>query len=171
VIGEGECRDGLYYFKGLPRITALKVDKGMSLDLWHQRLGHRSMQVTKIVSSVDLEKGNEILSKCCDVCQRAKQTKNKFSASDFRTFDAFELIHCDLWGPYRNVSSCGTSYFLTIVDDYSRAMWICLLIDKKDVSGTLKMFFSVGERQFNKQVKIIRTDNGIEFTCMKNYFS
>jgi len=26
------------------------------------------------------------------------------------------------------------------------------------------------ERQFNKQVKIIRTDNGTEFTCMKNYF-
>jgi len=26
------------------------------------------------------------------------------------------------------------------------------------------------ERQFNKQVKIIRTDNKTEFTYMKNYF-
>jgi len=26
------------------------------------------------------------------------------------------------------------------------------------------------DRQFNKQVKNIRTDNGTEFACMKNYF-
>jgi len=49
----------------------------------------------------------------------------------FKASDAFKLIHCDLWGPYKNVSSCGASYFLTIVDDYSRTMWIYLLIDKK----------------------------------------
>jgi len=33
LIGDGEHRDGLYYFKGIPLITVLKVDKGMSLDL------------------------------------------------------------------------------------------------------------------------------------------
>jgi len=48
------------------------------LDLWHQRLGHPSMQVIKIVSGVDLEKGTKNLNKCSDACQRAKQTKNKF---------------------------------------------------------------------------------------------
>jgi len=92
------------------------------LDLWHQQLGHPSMQATKIVLGVDLKKGIENLNKCCDVCQRVKQTKNKFSVSDFRAYDAFELIHCALWSPYRNVSSCGASYFLTIVDDYYRAV-------------------------------------------------
>jgi len=30
--------------------------------------------------------------------------------------------------------------------------------------------FSLVERQFNKQVKNIRTDNGTKFACMKNYF-
>jgi len=82
------------------------------------------MQVTKMVSGVDLEKSTENLNKCCDVCQRVKQTKNKFLVSDFRASHAFELIHCDLWDPYKNVSSCGASYFLTIVNDYSRAVWI-----------------------------------------------
>ena len=107
---------------GIPRITTLKVDKGVSLDLWHQRLGHSSMQATKIVSGVDLKKGTGNLNKCCDVCQRAKQTENKFPISEFKASDAFELVHCDLWGPYRNVSSCGASYFSTIVDDYYRAV-------------------------------------------------
>jgi len=36
LIGDGEHRDGLYYFNGILLITALKVDKGTSLDLWHQ---------------------------------------------------------------------------------------------------------------------------------------
>ena len=34
----------------------------------------------------------------------------------------FELIHVDLWGPYRDLSSCGDVYFLTIVDNFSRAV-------------------------------------------------
>jgi len=89
LIGKGERRDELYYFKGIPCSTTLKVDKGVSLDLWHQRLGHPSMQVTKKVSSVDLKKSTENLNKCCDVCQRAKQTKNKFPVSDFRASDVF----------------------------------------------------------------------------------
>jgi len=154
----------------IPHIMALKVDKQVSLDLWHQNLGHPSMQATKIVLGVELKKGTENLNKCCDVCQRAKQMENKFPVSDFRASDAFELIQCDLWGPYRNVSSCGASYFLTIVDDYSKTIWIYLLIDKKEVLSTLKMFFSMVERQFNKQVKNIRIDNGTKFASMKNYF-
>jgi len=35
--------------------------------------------------------------------------------------------------------------FLTIVDDYFRSVWIYLLIDKKEVLSTLKMFFSMVE--------------------------
>ena len=32
------------------------------------------------------------------------------------------------------------------------------------------MFFSMVERQFDKQVKILQSDNGIEFTYLKQYF-
>jgi hypothetical protein len=34
----------------------------------------------------------------------------------------------------------------------------------------LHSFFALVERQFNKQVKIFRSDNGTEFTCMRRYF-
>jgi len=129
-----ERRDGLYYFKGTPRISAVKIDKGASLDLWHERLGHPSMRLIKLVPTVGFQKIGDHLNKCGDICQRAKQTRQKFPVSDFRASDVFELIHCDLCGPYRHVSSCGASCFFTIVDDDSRAMWIYLLTDKKEVS-------------------------------------
>jgi len=100
------------------------------------------MQVTKLVSVVDLKKSSENLNKYCGICQREKQIKKKVFVSDFIAYDVFALIHCDLWYTYKNVSSCGTSIFLTIDDDYSRAMWIYLLVDKKEVSHIMKMFLS-----------------------------
>jgi len=56
------------------------------------------------------------------------------------------------------------------VDDFSLAIWIYLLVEKKEVSHTMKMFFSIAERQFGTQVKILRIDHGTEFTCMEQYF-
>ena len=170
LIGAGERRDGLYYFRGMSRVHAMKVNGVASLDLWHKRLGHPSLQVTKLVPEVDLRDKNKRLNKNCDVCQRAKQSRDKFPVSKHKASAIFELIHCDLWGPYRTISSCGASYFLTIVDDLSRAVWIYLLVEKKEVPNILKMFFSMVERQFDKQVKILRSDNGTEFTCLKQYF-
>ena len=140
LIGAGERRDGLYYFKGIPRIHAMKINDTASLDLWHQRLGHPSLRITKLVPEVNSSNCGSSLNNICDVCQRAKQRRDKFSVSDNKTSGIFELVHCDLWGPYRTVSSCGASYFLTIVDDFSRAVWIYLLADKKEVSIMLKRF-------------------------------
>ena len=57
--------------------------------------------------------------KQCDVCLKPKQTRNEFSLSDNKASSAFELIHCDLWEPCETLSSCGASYFLTVVNDYS----------------------------------------------------
>nr|GEU99413.1 ribonuclease H-like domain-containing protein [Tanacetum cinerariifolium] len=60
---------------------------------------------------------------CCEVCQRVKQTREPFSLSDHVSSSLRELVHLDLWGPYRVASSKGFRYFLTIVDDYTRAVW------------------------------------------------
>ena len=47
LIGAGERKDGLYFFRNLPQIKAMKVDRLNSLDLWHKRLGHPSLKITK----------------------------------------------------------------------------------------------------------------------------
>lgn len=67
-------------------------------------------------------------------------------------------------------SSCGASYFLTIVDDYSRAVWIYLICNKTKIEKMFLNFVALVDRQFNKKVKIVRSDNGTEFNCLRDYF-
>nr|GEV77411.1 hypothetical protein [Tanacetum cinerariifolium] len=37
----------------------------------------------------------------CEICQRAKQTRELFPLSDHKSKTLGELVHLDLWGPYR----------------------------------------------------------------------
>lgn len=68
-------------------------------------------------------------------------------------------------------SSCRAVYFLTIVDDFSRAVWINLMLEKSEVKTVLPNFCNMVHRQFGKPVKIIRSDNGTEFLCLSKHFA
>jgi len=67
----------------------------------------------------------------CDVCLRAKQTRNQFNVSERNVSDLFEIIHCDIWGFYNISSFCGPHYFLIIIDDVSRVVWKGELMKEK----------------------------------------
>jgi hypothetical protein len=43
----------------------------------------------------------------CDVCALAKQSRLPFSVSSISSVRPFELIHCDMWGPYKIASLSG----------------------------------------------------------------
>ena len=107
-------------------------------------MGHPSNKVVGMPSDVVGHHIGVSGNKICDVCVRAKQTRESFLLSENNAKENFELIHCDLWGPYRVVASSGASYFLTIVDDFSRSVWIYLLNAKTTVSSTLRNFFCNG---------------------------
>ena len=93
-----------------------------------------------------------------------------FLTSDFKDSRIFELVHCDLWGPYTTPSSCDAIYFLTLVDDFSRAVWVYLLVNKTEVAVAFSKFFAMVDRQFESTVNFIRSDNGTEFQHMISYF-
>ncbi|CAH9112084.1 unnamed protein product [Cuscuta europaea] len=57
-----------------------------------------------------------------------------------------------------------------MVDDFSRAVWVHLMRDKSEVKNILKQFIAMTSRQFNKIVKVVRSDNGKEFTSLREYF-
>ncbi|KAG7593962.1 GAG-pre-integrase domain [Arabidopsis thaliana x Arabidopsis arenosa] len=171
LIGAGEERDGVYHFKGAVSASASHVRKSTKT-LWHERLGHPSPKVlSSFLSKLPVfDSSSSGSHDFCEVCIQAKQTRSVFPDSNNKAEDLFSLIHCDVWGPYKHPSTCGARYFLTIVDDYSRAVWTILLVAKSEVAIQLKRFISMASTQFNKQVKIVRSDNGTEFLSLRSFF-
>ncbi|KAL2931658.1 Retrovirus-related Pol polyprotein from transposon RE1 [Bienertia sinuspersici] len=171
LIGTGERRDGLYYFRDVPAINVVSTTPVMEFELWHRRLGHPSDRVLKLVPAIrNSTSTKKCLNKACIICPMAKQSRDIFPTSDHKATRFFELIHCDLWGPYRTPASCGAIYFLTLVDDYSRAVWVYLLNAKSEVYGAFNKFFAMISCQFETHVKYVRSDNGTEFKCMIPFF-
>lgn len=76
----------------------------------------------------------------CNVCPCAKQTRIPFPISTSKSFACFDLLHMDLWGPYKTPTYDGCKYFLIIVDDMSRYTWIFLLKLKSDVVLSLNSY-------------------------------
>nr|GEY20357.1 ribonuclease H-like domain-containing protein [Tanacetum cinerariifolium] len=91
--------------------------KASQSDQW---LGHPADQVLSVLKK-DLNISDNTFAPMCEICQKAKQTKELFPLSDHKSKTLGELVHLDLWGLYRVHSKECYTYFLTIVDDYSKA--------------------------------------------------
>ena len=110
------------------------------------------------------------MNKACEICFRAKHSRAKFPLRDNRASRIFEKIRCDLWGPYKHQSTCGARYFFTIVNDFSRVVWVYLLVDKTEVFCMFMSFVAMIDRQYSQTIKIVQSDNGTEFHYLHDYF-
>ncbi|KAK9682189.1 hypothetical protein RND81_10G056600 [Saponaria officinalis] len=106
--------------------------KSANYFVWHKRPGHLPTAKLQLVSDIFnnvKSVGNHPL---CLACPMAKLTKFPFPNRTTKSLKPFELIHMDIWGPYGVPYKGHYRYFLTIVDDYSRATWVYLLKFKSD---------------------------------------
>ena len=170
LIGAGEVKNGVYVYRGVTTARSHRVRAAEDQALWHRRLGHLAYGVLGFLPFIVGVKNIHEKFGGCEVCFKSKQTREVFNESYNKASESFGLIHVDLLGPYRARSSCGATYFLTIVDDYSRAVWIFLLLEKSEVRTVLPNFCTMVHWQFGKLVKIVRSDNGSEFLCLSHYF-
>ncbi|GKD94437.1 putative RNA-directed DNA polymerase [Tanacetum coccineum] len=166
ILGTGSESGGLY-------LLDLKSDRNIgnvnmvhafnvSKSLWHSRLGHPADQVLVVLKKeLSLSKSTNV--SACEVCHRAKQTREPFPLSDHKSEKVGDLIHVDLWGLYRVTSREGFKYFLTIVDDFSRAVWVFLIKNKDEVFNEIFNFVKLVHNQFDTKIKVMRSDNGTEF--------
>ena len=74
-----------------------------------------------------------------------------------------ELVHSDVFGPVNIKSLGGASYFVTFIDDASRKVWAYPMKNKSEEFGIFQKFHVTVERESNKLLKCLRTDNGGEY--------
>ncbi|KAH9717203.1 hypothetical protein KPL71_021739 [Citrus sinensis] len=161
VIMKGTKQNGLY-----ASVTEKSEDKAR---LWHLRLGHMSERGLK-----ELQKkrvfGSDKLNSLgfCEDCILGKASSLKFESAVHSTKKKLAYIHSDLWGPAQVDSLGGCRYFLSFIDDYSRMVWVYVLKTKDEVLERFKRWKILVETQTNLKVKILITDNGLEF-CNKEF--
>ncbi|CAI7839666.1 unnamed protein product [Closterium sp. NIES-53] len=138
-------------------------------ETWHERLCHINiLMLQKLVKDGSL-KGLEVKGAAkeigsCPTCLETKFTKFPFSSGTGPAKAPLALVHMDVVGPTRAPSLSGSRYFLTIVDDHTRAVWVYPLKTKGEVAAAvLKEWMPRAQRESGHKVKVIRTDNGGEF--------
>ena len=89
--------------------------------LWHLRLGHASDAKLHALNGCILDVSTVHSNKNCTLCPIAKQKRLSFPFFNHLSKTAFDLIHCDVWGPFAKFTHDGFRYFLTIVDDTTRS--------------------------------------------------
>jgi hypothetical protein len=75
----------------------------------------------------------------CDVCVLMKQRRLLFpQQSSFRAKEQLELMHGDLCGLVTPATPGGRRYFLLLVDDLSRYMWVAILGSKGEAMNAIR---------------------------------
>lgn len=176
IVMKGDLRkaNSLYYLRGttVSGTAAPAISKDNSkcdaTNLWHMRLGHMSELGLSELNKRELLAGYESGKlEFCEHCIFGKHKRVKFNTSVHTTEGILDYVHSDLWGPARRTSLGGARYMMTIIDDYSRRVWPYFLKHKSEAFSAFKEWKTMVERQTERKVKKLRTDNGMEFCSNK----
>ncbi|GJS38773.1 putative ribonuclease H-like domain-containing protein [Tanacetum coccineum] len=146
-------------------VAKATLDESM---LWHRRLGHINFKnINKLVKD-NLVRGLPTKrfenDQTCVACLKGKQHRASCKSKVLNPITKpLFMLHMDLFGPTFVSSLMHKKYCLVVTDDYSRFTWVFFLTTKDETSEILKNFIKEIENLMDKKVKIIKSDNGIEF--------
>jgi transposase InsO family protein len=140
-------------------------------ELWHRRMAHLHHRALRILREIvtRVPEFNTKHQEVCKGCALGKYTKTTFPRSNSRVAGFFYLIHIDVCGPMSFASLSGFLYYVTFIDDFSRKSWIFFMKTKRQVFQRFQELKVLLENQTRKKIKVLRSDNGGEYTS--NEFS
>ena len=173
LLGVGTLHDKLYildceFKRECSYITQTK-SKQSEEELWHSRFCHlgidniRKMNSKKMFLGMDYSiNENHFFCKNCVDGKIHRTPFPKISSKEVRK--PLDLIHSDVCGKMNPVSLGGGLYFVTFIDDASRYTWVYIIKNKSDVFKTFVEWKTLVEKQYEKKIKILRSDIGGEYT-------
>jgi transposase InsO family protein len=136
---------------------------------WHERLGHANFGPLEKMGRLEMVHGLPPIShteQFCDTCVLTKHRRRVFlKQSKYRADKALELVHDDLCGPVKPVTLGGRCYFLLLVDDATRYMWVVLLTAKSEASSAIKRIQAAVKKECGRKLRVLRTNDKGEFTA------
>ncbi|WVZ21912.1 hypothetical protein V8G54_000456 [Vigna mungo] len=140
--------------EALQCLTSVNEDESWR---WHLRLGHLNYRDLQLLSNKKLVSGLVISQpqKGCESCLIGKQTRRSFhSQLEIRSKER----------PVEPPIIVGNKYFVSFVDEFSRMTWVYFIRQKSEVLEIFKGFKKHTEKEIEKQIKLLRTNGGGEYT-------
>jgi len=141
------------------------IEKKISTELWHNRLGHMSEKGMQVLTKKSLLPGIEGTTlETCDDCLAGKQYRISFKRPSHSTkSNVLDIVYSDLCGRMKVKTLGGALYFLTFIDDHSRKVWAYALRSKNQVLDMFQQFQERVEKETRRKLKCIHTNNGGEY--------
>lgn len=156
VLHLGPLNDGIYnFFASLAHLQPQAFfSVCVSASLWHYRLGHASLPVINKVVSLFVKNNSFSI---CSHCQLAKSHYLPFKLIHVSVSKPLELIYSDVWGPASLSSTSGAHYYISILNDATKFLWLFPLKLKSDAHQTFILFQTVMECKFNRKIKALQS--------------
>ena len=138
-----------------------------SIEVWHKRLGHPSVDRLHILVDRHLVHGITIDQRdmpACTACHAGKQSRRPFAQQATRRAKrVLELVHSDVSGPHQQTNLLDARYYVSFTDDYSRYGMMVLMRHRSEVLNCFKRFKAHAEAATGQRLMSLRSDNGGEY--------
>ncbi|KAL8121989.1 hypothetical protein AgCh_018647 [Apium graveolens] len=166
VIARGEKKRTLYIVEESSYEANIDADEIGSLSLWYKRPGYMSEKGMKLLTSKgEIPELKNVESGFCEPWFLGKKKCVTFAKSG-RTpkTKKLELVHTYIYGPTTVVSLDKSLYYVTIINDFTKKIWVYFLKNKSDVFSTFKKWKTEVENLTGLKVKSLMSDNGGEYS-------
>lgn len=162
--------DDLYWINLATKCSraVVYISSGGSLRLWHHHMGHLHLDAIHELAKKEMVEGLTIMSPrsydhVCKGCTLSKSHKLPYPVASSKSYDKMECVVVDLTGPMSVTTWTGKHYVLVAVKVSSRWGVGDPLTTKDKAAKALKTIIARLERQANKKIVNIRSDNGSEW--------
>ena len=140
--------------------------------IWHRRYGHlREQKLQKLARRMLVDKFHFDSSKqigFCKTCVGGKHHRSQFPTGEHTCAkELLGFVHSDVCSKINTRSIGGAEYFLTFTDDKSHCTWVYPLKYKHEVFDCFVVWKALVEKSSGQKLKVLRTDNGGEYTSAK----
>jgi hypothetical protein len=158
---KSDSDDGNPIFSRAEQLTRKRLER---YKLWHRRFGHVGPNTIKMLHTVTtLKRPIKVPTELevCDVCAITKMRKRISRILAAHKERKLALLSVDIAGPWP-ASMRGYKWFAEVIDNWSRKVWILLLVSKGDIIKELNKLATILERQTGEKILASRSDNAGE---------
>lgn len=171
IIGEAILNQDLYQIDVVPDMKSIGLyGRARSWFEWHCILGHKNIAQLQELHSKGMVDGMNVDTKSrknfvCEACIQAKQTKEPYSTEPTTEYTEIgQMIVSDIWGKSDVPGIDGSEFMVTFTDVYSRRTQVYFLKHRDEACERFKQYRAMLRQQTGKDIKVLRTDNALEYT-------